>query len=955
MAVVPGPVRRVVRNRARVIAVAILALVSLAAAGINVTAADRLQSLLDENWRGAYDILVTAEGSEVAGLLAPNALAGGSETMTLEDLASIRSVAGIDVAAPIGEVIIPALASRQERFVLPRGAAGANQVPQAFRLTVTRHTDDGLGERLVSAEVYPLVVDETDHPEQEWPPCVFDDFEVDPEKYPLLAASCGNRTPEATVSYPIGGGWASGGEIDGDQVLFTLGSAVNASTRVTLVDPVAERALLGEAGDFLKPLEALSGDGPASTAAVEAWSASVDNDFTRAFAQQKEALDALQSGHYRWLAELKQLYEDNGSTIDFESSEAEYIPLVVRKTGPAPLTVTITVEAFGPAIASGPPAPFASQLFELPAALEAGDPGRPIGSTTVDASALLNPFNDREVRIPWPGTSTEVGEGRLSPYGMNIYALGSAKPPNYRVTSDEKDGVEVDVRSSGYLAPLLSMHDPNNMVPLQEDGTVAGVESTFISELRARAITSGYGFAAVPVGGFSLDGIADLQTELGHVPLGAYHALGSTVALETPRGGTSTVELNPSVSGLGLVSADTVAIASVDSAVAMGQLSPINAVRVRVADVDAPSVAGFGTIATVAQELQDLGFVATIVAGSSPTDVTLHVDDYAFGVTSADDEQEIGYLGAVTQRWSELGAASRVDLAVSFSSFGVLAVALAASALLLASVPGRRAQASVMRTIGWDRRQVFRWMAAEELVSLALIALAGIAALVVSGMRPSVGLVVGASTAVLVLTSALAVALGARPTTEGSRWWQRGARVRGEGELDAWVTSSPRFAVRQLVVHPTSAIVQLLATVVVGASAAAVAVTVLEGRRAAGDSVLGEFAFTQAFVSQAGLGLLALIAGIVLAVIARRIGLTRRREQWATMSAMGFSAGQLRMVQLAEGLLAGLPSLALAGATAWIYVGAVAIEFRELSLPVAAGAAGVLTVALVLAGWREKR
>src|SRR5690554_6212484 len=148
MARFPGPVRRVARHPARVIAVALLALVSLAAAGINITAADRLQALLDENWRGAYDILVTAEGSEVAGLLAPNSLSGGSETITLDDLDEIRSVDGVEVAAPIGEVIIPALASRQERFVLPRGIAGADQVPQAFRLTVTRHTNDELDERL---------------------------------------------------------------------------------------------------------------------------------------------------------------------------------------------------------------------------------------------------------------------------------------------------------------------------------------------------------------------------------------------------------------------------------------------------------------------------------------------------------------------------------------------------------------------------------------------------------------------------------------------------------------------------------------------------------------------------------------------------------------------------------------------------------------------------------------
>jgi hypothetical protein len=128
---------------------------------------------------------------------------------------------------------------------------------------------------------------------------------------------------------------------------------------------------------------------------------------------------------------------------------------------------------------------------------------------------------------------------------------------------------------------------------------------------------------------------------------------------------------------------------------------------------------------------------------------------------------------------------------------------------------------------------------------------------------------------------------------------------------------------------------------------------VLQGRSAAGDSALGDFAFGQEFVSQVGLGLLALAAGIVLAVIARRIGLARRREHWVAMSAMGFSGGQLRLVQLTEGLLGAAPSLVAAGVSVWFYVQVAAAEFSEASLLAAAGAAGVLTIILVLTRWRE--
>jgi hypothetical protein len=170
-----------------------------------------------------------------------------------------------------------------------------------------------------------------------------------------------------------------------------------------------------------------------------------------------------------------------------------------------------------------------------------------------------------------------------------------------------------------------------------------------------------------------------------------------------------------------------------------------------------------------------------------------------------------------------------------------------------------------------------------------------------------------------------------------------------------WVTSTWRFALRQVAVHRLNAVVQLLATVVVAVAAAAVTVTLIEGRAAAGASALGVFAVDQAFIAQLVLGAVALLAGIVLAVIARRIDLARRREQWATMRAMGWSAGHVRTVQVIEGLVIGVPAVAIAGALAWGYLGKVASDLVSVALPIALAAAGVLTVILVVTSWREKR
>lgn len=964
MAGLPSSMGRVARDRPRLVAVALLALVSLAAAGISATAAERLQSLLDENWRGAYDILVTAGGGRVAGLLPPNSVASSSEGLTLADVATIRAVSGVEVAAPIGEVIIPMLAPRQAQFTLPSGYAGADETPQAFRVTVTYLTDDGLGERVISRESFEVVVDETERPAPEPASCNYNGFDVTPEQYPIIALKCGEAGDRrSTIIYPSGSGWSGHDEEEDGRLLFPLGDSLLSSTRVTLVDPAAERALLGEAGDFLEPLIALSKGGVAEPEAMVTWAEGSANRYTDAFLKQRDATKAVAVGIPEpELEELRRLYAANGATFpesDYEYEEPPYVPILARDVGSAPLSMRIEVEAFGDAPVSTP-AP-GEYLFPyiLPAPLTDGGDGAVVGSETVEASALLNPFTPDPVFVPWPGTSAEGLAGQPWFGSLSIFITATAESPAFEVIAENADGVEVRVGTDEYVFPFFSGAAPGGSpVVLSSDGTRTGIESAYVSEFTARSgETSAQGAV---VGGFTLDKIAASQSGLGHVPLGAYEAVGSTLIPGSSDAATEAVELRPSVSGLGLVSPDTVAIASLESAAQWGQKAPVNAVRVRVADVFGFSTDAVATIASVAQAIERLGYTATVVAGSSPTDVTVHVEGYSFGVTDPDEKQTVGPLGAVNQRWSELGAASRVDLAVSTSSLGVLAVALGASALLLAavqlaSVPGRRAQASVMRTIGWRRRRIVRWMAAEELVSLLIVVIAGVAALLLASSRSTVGLAVGASVAALVVTSALAVALGARPVDSGIRSLKRGRRRHRMADVAAWVVSPLRFALRQVSVHRVNVVVQLLATLVVAVAAAAVTVTVMEGRAAAGASALGLFAVDQALWAQLGLGLVALVAGIVLAVIARRIDLHRRREQWATMRAMGWSAGQVRGVQVIEGVLVGLPAIALAGALSWWYVRDLAADLLGTALPIALGAAAVLTVILVMTSWREKR
>lgn len=967
---VPSPLRRVWRDRPRLIAVALLALVSLAAAGISATAAESLQSVLDANWRGTYDILVTAksDNGDLAGLLAPNTLAGAKSALTLDDVAKIRAVLGVGVAAPIGDVVVPALAPRQVQIALPKSAVDADLKPQAFRITMTFWTDDGLGKRFVSKNTQDVVIDDRSRPEPTPGSCNINGVNVTPETYPELSKTCNPGPRTGNVNYAFAQGWGSSDTTEGDTILFGLGTSMMTSTRITLVDPVAERALLGDAGDFLSPLADLDAKGTLSQKAVVDWAKSSHSKFGEQFLKIYDAQTASNYGYTpEQMKEYERLNKDPAATSQLTFDIPPYVPLLVRDAGPAPLEVSIDVTGYGEATDSPGASQFAKIPYELPSAMESGAPGTRVGLSQVDASALLNPADPLPVILPWPGTRADGVHGTANLQDMHISFIGKANSPNYSIESTSVDSVKVKMSASGFLYPWADQIQPGNALPLLEDGTVPGRESVFASALKFQTVvdpekvgTGALSPNAVAVGGFSLGGIEKLQSGLSKVPLGAYESVGSTLIAGSSPAATKATKMKPSVTGFGLVNQQTVAIASLNSAAAWGDKAPVNAVRVRVSGVNEYSADAVAKIAGVAQAINELGYSATVVSGSSPTGVTVDVDNYAFGVSNADEKQKVGPLGSVTQKWSELGAASRVDLAVSNTSFAILAVALGSAALLLAAVqlagvPGRSAQASVMRTIGWRRRRIVRWMAGEELVSLVLIALAGVVALLLASSRSAVTIAVGGSVAALVVTSTLAVALGARSLATGIRPLRRGRRRHRMAEVQAWVTSLWRLALRQVSVHRLNGIVQLIATIVVAVAGAAVTVTLIEGRAAAGASALGVFAVDEAFVAQLALGAIALIAGIVLAVIARRIDLVRRREQWATMRAMGWSVGQVRTVQVIEGALIGVPAIVIASGVVWVYLGQVAQSLTGIGLVIAVAATVILTVVLVLTSWREKK
>jgi len=188
---------------------------------------------------------------------------------------------------------------------LPESSVDAKTEPQAFRVTVTYTTNDGLGERIVMDQKTDVVIDDTPQPPlPKALPCTSDGgFEVDLTKYPLLCQQQQITTPldRGNVFSAIEGsnGWGGGGSASNGAFPLEFSPVPQGSTRITLVDPVAERKLLGKAGAFLAPLEQLKPSSTTSAASMAAWARSSKTPYARDFLAQQNAVAASQQAAQR--------------------------------------------------------------------------------------------------------------------------------------------------------------------------------------------------------------------------------------------------------------------------------------------------------------------------------------------------------------------------------------------------------------------------------------------------------------------------------------------------------------------------------------------------------------------------------------------------------------------------------------------------------------------------------
>jgi putative ABC transport system permease protein len=445
---------------------------------------------------------------------------------------------------------------------------------------------------------------------------------------------------------------------------------------------------------------------------------------------------------------------------------------------------------------------------------------------------------------------------------------------------------------------------------------------------------------------------------LSQVPLGGYQPVVAAPATAASRRSLQGGDLLPSQNLGGLVS-QPVNLVTTLSALPVLENSqaytgvhaadPISVIRVRVAGVTGSDAISRTRISAVAQQIeQRTGLDVDIVAGSSPSPVTIELPADRFGQPPL----------TLTEGWVKEGVAVAILNAVDKKSVLLVILILVVCVLFVgnaatAAVRGRRRELGVLASLGWRRSRLFATVLG-ELASIGLAA--GLAAAVIAvPVSAALGLSASPGRALLAVPVAVAVAVvaGLVPAWVAARA-DPVASVRppvlpvGRGYQPGGITALALLNVARTPGRTAVGVASL--AVGIAAVTMVTAVTVAFRGMVVG-SMLGNAVAVQvqgvdyiAAGATAGLGVLA-VADVVF------LNITERAAELATIRSFGWREGALARLVITEGATIGITgSLAGAalglGAAAWF---AGQLPVRLLAVAVAAVVAGiVITVAATL-------
>jgi hypothetical protein len=766
---------------------------------------------------------------------------------------------------------------------------------------------------------------------------------------------------------PNGQGGSSN-TIDDGQVVAVVQAVPAVPPTVVLVDPVAEQALLGEAGAFLEPLAAVAGSEQTYDTLANRF-VNDPNARTDAIVRQaqleRERLNDISGPDGEILPELQ------GSMLD-AGMQRPVLPILTAPVQSGTLQLSVRVE-------SGFDAPEDGGMRGLPRSVFGDEPGTLVHEVDFDATTLLDPFGTDALVIPLLGGEPAEVETDDLDHSAGVSPAGFAVNAALPFTA-QGDGVAVTAQE--YLDPRLQWDTRGGtLFSPSVDGTAMGNEPMYrqIVEQRADQPGSVDGMAMlVPIADYDASAIAIDDSSLGYAPLGSFDRVETNLVADASGQPVDPVSLAPPITGFGITSPVPTVVADISEAHLLQLDDPISSIRVRVAGVEGGyTQQNIRRVTEVGQRLVDAGFTVTMAAGSSRQDVPIELGGWAFGVSpdelaqaeasGTDAVQTVGALGTVEQRWPSIGAAQRVEAAVVSSTIGVLALAIGAATLLfgvvqLAGVGPRRRDAALLARIGWRRSRIARRFAAEDAVTLGVLAVAGVGAIglmatqSIGNVDASTPWIVGAALAVAVAVAgvALAVSVPALHATPAPPRALAGGKHAPVSTPRALATSTVGFGVGQARLHLGHALTVLTALVLIGLATAGAWTVVQQGIAAAGQTELADASSAQALIVQALLAAIGIVSGVVLVVLARRLDARLRAGQWRALHAMGWGSRRIWGARAIELVTVGVPAILLAALIAW-FGAPLAGADDPLPIVLVAGLAALLALGLLLALQRTDR
>lgn len=610
---------RVTRQGAAVTAAALVGVSVVASSMITARSTATIDATLQENWRGAYDLLVTADGGLSAtadatgGVIEQNFTAfTGTDGISLADLDRVRAVPGVEVAAPlsfIGQLSSPAygvLVGATDTSG-SEGTGFFGSVPRAFDVDVELRADDGVREQVLSSAATTIVT------------------------------ARGSTGPLAVTTEPL----AVSTGTSGDGRWFadvTLPGLPELSSGVVAVDPDAEQRLLGPGAVFLEPLA------------------------------QFDQLQREGAGAKQFARLVDPGYEYEHTTLSNGKLPGPLMPVVVSDSAYTTVTAHLTIT---PVDTSGmDTAALLDVIDDVRVSLT--EDGRatlqasPRGDQhqdTVDLTDRLVPFALPYLSIALPGADEPPGGTALESTPVlepELVTRSSYTQPQPGRPSAPVGGTVVEVEPQGFVSV-----------------TPTAQEQTY--RLQGATVT-GTGTAPfyAPVGTYSPGDVTGTADQASYVPLGTYSPGTAQVMDGDHRGAT----LRPTFSGRGVVLAAPGAITTLSAMGQVRPDVQVDVVRVRVDGVQDYSAASVERIESVATAISDLGLQVRVVAGSSLEPVAVYVPQYFDQSTDLGwTVQEWTSLGAAVRVEAATLGASAWLLVISLIGVTALAAASQASSV----------------------------------------------------------------------------------------------------------------------------------------------------------------------------------------------------------------------------------------------------------------------------------